>query len=219
MLKLNSATVTYKGKTALADINLHIQAGQKLALVGHSGCGKSTLLKLLYERLQQNNQHTALIPQDYGLVQNLSVYHNVYMGQLEHHATWYNLINLIKPFAEPVDKVTKILNRVQLSDKLFEPVAQLSGGQQQRTSIARALMHSGHILLADEPVSSLDETQSLLIMKTLCEQFETLIFSLHDVDLALEFCDRVIGLDRGKIVIDDFAKNLTRTELLKLYAE
>jgi len=181
--------------------------------------GKSTLLKLLYENLQQNKQHTALIPQDYGLVQNLSVYHNVYMGQLERRATWYNLINLIKPFTEPVNEVTKILSRVQLSDKLFEPVAQLSGGQQQRTSIARALMHSGNILLADEPVSSLDETQSLLIMQTLCEQFETLIFSLHDVDLALKFCDRVIGLDHGKIVIDDDAKKLNRRELLELYAE
>jgi len=71
-----------------------------------------TFNPLLYENLQQNKQHTALIPQDYGLVQNLSVYHNVYMGQLERRATWYNLINLIKPFTEPVNEVTKILSRV-----------------------------------------------------------------------------------------------------------
>lgn len=214
MIQLNSASVTYQGKTALSDITLHIQKGQKLALVGHSGSGKSTLLKLLYEQQVIN---PALIPQDYGLVQNLSVFHNVYMGQLGRRPSWYNLVNLIKPLKQPVKEITGILRKVQLLDKLFEPVAQLSGGQQQRTAIARAMLHNGNILLADEPVSSLDEAQSQLIMQHLCKQFETVVFSLHDVDLALKFCDRIIGLNQGQVVIDASTDSLDRRQLLKLY--
>jgi len=219
MIKLNAASVSYKGKTALSNITLDIQAGQKLALVGHSGSGKSSLLKLLYDKQEQSAKNTALIPQEYGLVQNLSVFHNVYMGQLGRHPAWYNLLNLIKPLAKPIAQVSDILQSVKISDKLFEPVAQLSGGQQQRTAIARALMHSGDILLADEPVSSLDESQSQLVMKLLCSQFETIIFSLHDVDLALKFCDRVIGLDHGQVIINANTESLNRTELLKLYGK
>jgi len=219
MIKLNAASVSYKGKAALINVSLHVQAGQKLALVGHSGSGKSSLLKLLYDKQDSSPKSTTLIPQDYGLVQNLSVFHNVYMGQLDRKPTWYNLLNLIKPLAEPITAVSEILKSLQLEDKIFEPVAQLSGGQQQRTAIARALMHSGDILLADEPVSSLDESQSQLVMKLLCSQFETIIFSLHDVDLALSFCDRVIGLQQGQIVINASSESLNRTELLKLYDE
>ncbi len=217
MIQLNSASVAYQGKTALSKITLHIQRGQKLALVGHSGSGKSSLLKLLYENTKQQTNLTALIPQEYALVQNLCVFHNVYMGQLGKHSSWYNLINLIKPLAKPVADVSDILHSLQLSDKLFEPVAQLSGGQQQRTAIARALMHAGNMLLADEPVSSLDETQSHLVMKLLCRQFETIVFSLHDVDLALKYCDRIIGLEQGQVAIDADASSLKRTDLLKLY--
>lgn len=219
MLTLSSTNVHYQGKAALSDINLHIKQGEKLALVGQSGSGKTSLLKLLNDRLKLEKYNTAYISQDYALVQNLSVYHNVYMGQLTQRPTWYNLFNLIKPFAEPLSEVTQILEKVQLVDKLFQPVGELSGGQQQRTAIARAVMQSANILLADEPVSSVDERQSLRIMKLLCEQFDSVIFSLHDVDLALSFCDRVIGIKHGKIVIDEATTNLTRNDLLTLYEE
>jgi len=214
MINLKSANVNYGDKIILQNINLHINAGETLALVGHSGAGKSSLLKLLYENQKLDS---ALIPQEYALVQNLSVFHNVFMGQLGKNSVWYNLINLIKPLSEPVSKVKDKLQQLQLEEKLFEPVAKLSGGQQQRTAIARALFHDGKLLLADEPISSLDETQSQQVMLLLCQQFETIVFSLHDVDLALKFCDRIIGLDHGEIVIDAPAKDLTRAELLKLY--
>jgi len=215
MINLQSASVNYENKIILEDISLHINAGETLALVGHSGSGKSSLLKLLYENQKLNS---ALIPQEYGLVLSLSVFHNVYMGQLGQRPVWYNLLNLVKPLSEPVAQIKNILQQLQLEEKLFEPVAKLSGGQQQRTAIARALFHDGKVLLADEPVSSLDETQSQLVMSLLCSQFETIIFSLHDVDLALKFCDRIIGLDHGTIVIDALARDLNRAELLKLYA-
>ncbi len=220
MIQLQSVSVTYENKLALSNISLHLQAGQKLALIGHSGSGKSTLLKTLYENQHKKNlSQTALILQDYGLVQNLSVFHNVFMGQLNKHPAWYNLINLIKPFAKPVSEITTILKTLQLEDKLFEPVGRLSGGQQQRTAIARAINQTDHILLADEPISSLDEKQSHRVMTLLCQHFNTLVFSLHDVDIALQYCDRIIGLAQGKIMIDASIKDVTRADLLKLYDE
>ena len=216
MFHMQSVNASYKNEVVLNDITLHIPAGQKLALIGHSGSGKSTLLKLLYE---QRPKEIALVPQDYGLVASLSVFHNVYMGQLGRQPVWYNLINLIKPLKKPLAEVKQILDSIQLSDKLFEPVAQLSGGQQQRTSVARSMMQGGAILLADEPVSSLDEYQSKLVMSLLCNHFDTVILAMHDIDLALSYCDRIIGLDHGRISIDAETKNLNRNDLLELYSD
>ena len=216
MLKLESARAVYQGKPVLQDVTLHIPAGQKLGLVGHSGSGKTTLLKLLYELRPKD---IALVPQDYGLVINLSVFHNVYMGQLARQPLWYNLINLVKPLSKPVNEVREILQQIQLSEKIFDLVGTLSGGQQQRTAIARAMMQGSEIMFADEPVSSLDEQQSNMIMRTLCKRFETIVLAMHDIDLALEYCDRIIGLQHGKIIIDAPSSSLHRNDLLDLYGE
>ena len=216
MFRLQSANASYEDKIVLVDITLQISAGQKLALIGHSGSGKSTLLKLLYE---QRPKDIALVPQDYGLVSSLSVFHNVYMGQLGYQPLWYNLVNLIKPLKKPLQDVEQILEKIKLSDKLFEPVAQLSGGQQQRTAVARAMMQGSNILLADEPVSSLDEQQSKLVMSLLCNQFDTVVLAMHDIDLALTYCDRIIGLDHGRITIDAPTSSLNRNDLLDIYGE
>ncbi len=216
LLHLVSANASYKGKSALTDITLQVPAGQKLALVGRSGAGKSTLLKLLYAQCPQK---IALVPQDYGLVSSLSVFHNVYMGQLGRKPLWYNLVNLIRPLKQPIADVEAILALFQLGDKLFEPVGQLSGGQQQRTAIARATMQAGDILFGDEPVASLDEQQSKLVLGVLCARFETVVLALHDIDLALAFCDRIIGLDQGRITLDAPTANLKRSDLLELYGE
>ncbi len=216
MLYLESANASYKDTVALTDITLHIPEGQKLALIGRSGAGKSTLLKLLYD---QRPRDIALVPQDYGLVSSLSLFHNVYMGQLGRQPLWYNLLNLIKPLKQPVSEVEEILKQLQLSDKLFEPVGQLSGGQQQRAAIARAMMQSGDILCADEPVSSLDEHQSRSVMGLLCKRFNTLVLAMHDIDLAIEHCDRIVGLDQGRITLDAPTDSLKRSDLLELYGE
>jgi phosphonate transport system ATP-binding protein len=216
MLHLKSANATYQGKPVLQDINLHVPRGQKVALIGRSGAGKSTLLKLFYELRPKD---TALVPQDHGLVTSLSVFHNVYMGQLGRQPLWFNLLNLIKPQQKSKQKVQKILDVVQLNDKFFEPVGQLSGGQQQRTAIARALMQASDILIADEPVSSLDEQQSKLVMSMLCQHVETVVLAMHDINLALEYCDRIVGLDQGRVTIDEPVSNLNRADLLNLYGE
>ena len=216
VFELESADAVYDDKTALSDITLHIPEGQKLALIGHSGAGKSTLLKLLYE---QRPKEIAWVPHDYGLVTSLSVYHNVYMGKLGSNSLWYNLLNLVKPLAKPVQQVQAILDELQLGDKIFEPVGQLSGGQQQRTAVARALMQGGNILFADEPVSALDEQQGKMVMRILCERFDTVVLALHDIDLALQYCDRVVGLDHGRITLDASSDSLERSDLLELYGE
>ena len=214
MIQLQSETASYQGVKTLHDIDLHVAEGEKLALVGQSGSGKSTLLKLIYEHCPVN---TALVPQDYGLVDHLSVYHNVFIGRLSQNSTWYNLINLIRPWPDQVDSVRAILLRLQLEEYLFRPVGRLSGGQKQRVAVARSLFQQGHLLLADEPVSSVDEQQSKVVLKQMSNGFSTIVLALHDIQLALTFCDRIIGLEKGRIVLDSPSKSLTAQDLLSLY--
>lgn len=214
MILLQSETASYQGVKTLHDIDLQVSKGEKLALVGQSGSGKSTLIKLIYDRYPVN---TSLVPQDYGLVNNLSVYHNVYIGCLEQHSTFYNLVNLIRPKADQVEIVRTILASLQLEDYLFRPVGRLSGGQKQRVAVARSLFQKGQLLLADEPVSSVDEQQSKLVLKQMLSDFSTVVLALHDIQLALAFCDRIIGLEKGRIVLDSPADALTTKDLLSLY--
>ena len=214
MIQLQSETASYHGVKTLHDIDLQISKGEKLALVGQSGSGKSTLIKLIYERYPAN---TALVPQDYGLVNHLSVYHNVYIGSLGQHSTFYNLVNLIRPWPEQVQTVQAILVDLQLNDYIFRPVGNLSGGQRQRVAVARSLFQKGQLLLADEPVSSVDEQQSRVVLKRLLGGFSTIVLALHDIQLALAFCDRIIGLEKGRIVLDSPSKALTTHDLLSLY--
>ena len=214
MIQLQSESASYQGVKTLHDIDLQVSKGEKLALVGQSGSGKSTLIKLIYEHYPVN---TSLVPQDYGLVNNLSVYHNVYIGCLDQHSTLYNLVNLIRPKADQVEIVSAILAGLQLEDYLFRPVGNLSGGQKQRVAVARSLFQKGHLLLADEPVSSVDEQQSRVVLKQMLSGFSTVVLALHDIQLALAFCDRIIGLEKGRIVLDSPADALTTKDLLSLY--
>lgn len=214
MIQLQSESAGYHGVKTLHDINLHIAQGEKLALVGQSGSGKSTLLKLIYEH---HPVDTALIPQDYGLVNHLSVYHNVFIGRLNQNSTWYNLVNLIRPWPNQVEIVRSILLRLQLDDYLFRPVGSLSGGQKQRVAVARSLFQQGDLLLADEPVSSVDEQQSKVVLKQLRDSFSTMVLAMHDIQLALIFCNRIIGMEKGRIVLDRPCESITTEELLSLY--
>ncbi len=214
MIQLQAETASYRGVKTLHDIDLHITKGEKLALVGQSGSGKSTLIKLIYDRYPVD---TSLVPQDYGLVQHLSVYHNTYIGRLDQFSTWYNLVNLIRPWPDQVNKVRAILTGLQLEEHIFRPVGELSGGQKQRVAVARSLFQKGQLLLADEPVSSVDEQQSKEVLKQLMDGFSTIVLALHDIQLALAFCDRIIGLENGRIVLDRPSKSLSTQDLLSLY--
>ena len=216
LFSLEKATVRYNGHTILRDISVSIEVGARIALVGQSGAGKTTLLTQLYE---SSNRDVALVPQELGLVRNLSVFHNIYMGRLHRHGTLYNIANLIKPLQKEVIKVRPIVEKLGLKDKLFAPVQELSGGQQQRTAIGRAIFKDSPVFFGDEPVSAVDEHQSHVVLSAIMESHETVILSMHDVELALHYADRVIGLKNGIKVMDKSTRGMKTSDLDDLYQE
>ena len=214
LLQLSDEVAGYQGKTILRDLTLSIEAGERIALVGESGAGKSTLLRLIYERCRDQ---AALVPQDSGLVQSLSVFHNVYMGRLHTHSVWRNFRNLLKPAPDDIATVRPIIEELRLEEKFFSPVAELSGGQQQRTAVGRALYNTGDVLIGDEPVSAVDEHQARYILGTLNNQKKTVVLAMHDRALALEFTDRVVGIRDGRIVLDEATAGMVPGDLDDLY--
>ncbi|NQV98745.1 MAG: ATP-binding cassette domain-containing protein, partial [Rhodospirillales bacterium] len=188
--------------------------GERVALVGESGAGKSTLLSALQARFQDR---AALIPQDIGLVRNLSVFHNIYMGRLDQHSTAYNLLNLAWPQKREVDQVRPLVEQLGLADKLFESAGELSGGQQQRTAVCRALFQGGRAVIGDEPVSAVDNHMAEVVMEALVARFETVVLAMHDLELALKYSNRIIGLKDGEITFDQATGNLSRQDLDFLY--
>jgi len=215
LLKLEDCEIAYGPAAVFKNLNLNIGPGEQVALLGESGSGKTTLLRHLYAVLKP--QGVAVVPQDFALVDNLSVFHNVYSGQLQNHSTIANLRNLVFPAAAEKTKVECLLSELQLEQKLLTPVAQLSGGQKQRTAVARAI-YAGHtILLADEPVSAVDENQAELVLRLLLDAHETSVFAMHDVELALKFASRIIGLRDGEVMIDQQVAELRSDELSALY--
>lgn len=199
MFDLRGLSVAYDDEPVLRDISLRIQAGEKVVVVGPSGAGKSTLLKKLYE-LRQND--SAFVHQDYALVPQLSVFHNVCIGRLDFNGTLYNLLNLVRPKKEQRQRVQPILDALGIGDKCFAPVHSLSGGQQQRVAVARAIYRNSSVLLGDEPVSSIDPHQANAVLQIIKGSSKTVVLSLHDIDLALELFDRIIGLRAGRIAFD-----------------
>jgi phosphonate transport system ATP-binding protein len=214
-VELERTTVQYDGKPVLSDVSLTIKQGERVALIGESGAGKSTLLRVLFEKLGRD---ASIVPQDFGLVKALSVFHNVYMGRLHCHSTWHNFRNLLWPDRQRVAEVRDVLARLGLEEFLFSPVAELSGGQQQRTAVGRALYQRADVLLGDEPVSAVDDLQSRVILQTINDATNTVILAMHDIDLALAFTDRLIGLKNGRIVLDCSSSCTKRSELDWLYS-
>ncbi|WP_196160507.1 ATP-binding cassette domain-containing protein [Reinekea sp. G2M2-21] len=211
---LHRASLTLGVHQVLNDISLTIHDGEKIAIVGPSGAGKTSLLNTLF---QQQRAHVALCPQADALVDILSVYHNIYMGQLEQHSSLYNLLNLARPFAKPRAEVADIANRLGIGDKLRHSVDRLSGGQRQRVAIGRALYRQCTVFLGDEPVSSLDPVQSESILRQVLDKHTTVVVTLHDVSLAVTLFDRIIGLKQGAIYFDHPASQVSDADLAALY--
>ena len=214
MFQLTNANLGYKQSSVLRNISLEINEGERVALVGESGAGKSTLLAALQAQMRNK---AALIPQDLGLVNNLSVFHNIYIGRLNSYSSVYNLLNLAWPQRREVQKIKPLVEQLGLVDKLFKPTGELSGGQQQRTANCRALFQGGSAIIGDEPVSAVDKHMANIIMKTLIAKFTTVVLAMHDVDLAIKFSTRIIGIKDSAICFDQSTIDLTRQDLDFLY--
>lgn len=216
-LDLHCHGVTYGEKIVLRPFHLTINKGQHIAVLGASGAGKSTLLKVIFDYCRTTAQKIALIPQDLGLVANLSVFHNVYIGRLDQYSTLANLINLAIPRFSARNEVKSILDKLSLSDKLLSICGELSGGQQQRIAIARAVFRQAPVLIADEPVASLDQHQAEIALKLMINHHTNTFIALHNTDQAMRYCDRIIGITDGNITLDVPTVQLNSQDLADIY--
>lgn len=200
----------------LPGLTLTLHEGERVALLGQSGAGKSTLLAELRERL---GARAAWCPQHHGLVPQLAVYHNVFMGRLPEHSAPAALWNLVRPLARPWREVGELCALLGLAGLERRPVGRLSGGQRQRVAIGRALYQGRDIFLGDEPVASVDPHQALRLLGLIDARHATSVVALHQRELALSHFDRVWGLRNGRLVIDAPARELTLADLDALYPD
>ncbi len=238
-ISLRAVHKTYpNGYCALKDINLDIKAGQFIAVLGPSGAGKSTLLRamnaldpatqgeisidgvvLSKKNYRQIRAHIGMVFQQFNLVDRLNVMTNVLVGRLAEHS-WLSSLFYLFPKAD-YQIAEAALREVDLLDKAWSRADKLSGGQQQRVGIARALAQQPKMILADEPIASLDPKASeevLKLLRKICsEKGITVIVNLHQVEYAKQFADRVIALKAGQVVFDDHPDQLTQARQADIY--
>ncbi len=240
---LDGVTCRFGELAAVDSVSLEISRGERVALIGPSGSGKTTLLRAMNTmlapdlgeisvfgedvstfapaKLRHLRTRIAFIPQNLGLVPNLRVIQNVILGAGGKRGTWRSLRDLLFAAQADVEVIHEILERVGIEEKLYQRTDRLSGGQQQRVAIARALFQAPEVILADEPVSSVDPARARDTVKLLCELSQerdfTLVMSLHNLQLAREFFPRLVGLRGGKIAFDDAPQTLQQATLERLY--
>ncbi|OTN89283.1 phosphonate ABC transporter, ATP-binding protein [Enterococcus sp. 7E2_DIV0204] len=242
MIQFENVTKTYNnGVKGLKNINLTINDGEFVSVIGLSGAGKSTLLRSINRLneisegnimidgasitkankrdLRRIRRNIGMIFQHFNLVKKSSVQKNVISGRLGYYSTFKSIFGIFSK--EDYALVSDALGRVGLAEKLHSRSDELSGGQQQRVSIARTLVQQASIILADEPVASLDPITTQKIMKDLKkinqELNHTVVINLHSVDLAREFSSRIIGLRDGEVVFDGTAAEATDEVLTSIY--
>lgn len=211
---IDNQTLGYANDDVLTVHSLCIARGEKVALLGISGSGKTTLLQSLY---RQQQPYTAYCPQQLGLVDILSVFHNIYMGSLQRHRLIYNIWNLVSPRPRELTEISLLCDQLKLGSKLRTSIDQLSGGQRQRTALARSLYRQADIFLGDEPVSAVDSYQAETLLQLVNDKHQTVVIALHDREQALTHFDRIIGLRQGEIVIDEKTANLREQDLAGIY--
>ena len=239
MLEINNLRKNFNNGThALKGVSFKVKKGEFISILGPSGSGKTTLLrsinglepiengevifnnnKITKENLPEVQRKTGMIFQEFNLVNNLSSINNVLTGLLNSSSKFLSMFYLYTK--EQKLEALQSLKTVGLLEKSYSRVDELSGGQRQRIGIARAIIKKPILLLADEPVASLDPKAALSTMKLLKKinkDFNiTILCNLHQTNLAMEFSDRVIGLSDGSIVFDEEAKFLEKN-INKLYS-
>jgi len=241
MLTFNDVSRIYTDGTIAVDhVSLQLNKGEFCVLLGASGAGKTTLMNMVNgvvepsqgsvsvngnpitaKNLRQIRQQIGMIHQQLHLVPRLNVLHNVLAGQL--HKTAF-LPSLIKAFpTQEKRRACQLLAEVGLEEKhLYRRASELSGGQQQRVAIARAFINSPPVVLADEPVASLDPVMSRSVLESLRTAAKkhqtTVLCTLHQLEYALEFADRIIALRQGKIAYDGTPTGFNQTVIDQIYA-
>jgi phosphonate transport system ATP-binding protein len=242
MLRLIGLSKTYNtGDTALSDVSIDVPKGQLVGLIGPSGAGKSTLIrcvnrlveptsgqvmlgdtdlvKLGTTDLRRQRRRIGMIFQEYALVERLTVMENVLSGRLGYVPFWRSWLRRFP--AQDIRRAYELLDRVGLMQHADKRADALSGGQRQRVGIARALAQEPELLLVDEPTASLDPKTSRQIMRLLTEicteKGLPAIVNIHDVPLAQQFMQRIIGLRAGSVVFDGPPDELTETALTTIY--
>ena len=229
------------GVKGLQDVNLTIEDGEVVSVIGLSGAGKSTFLRSINrlndvtegeirigdqsvtkagkKELRAIRRRIGMISQNFNLVKRSTVQKNVLSGRLGYYPTWKSILGIFSK--EDYQLANDALERVGLLDKLHSRSDELSGGQQQRVSIARTLVQQADIILADEPVASLDPITTQKIMGDLKQinqtMGKTVIVNIHSVQLAKEFSSRILGFKSGQVVFDGTPEELTGEELTRIY--
>jgi len=244
-ISIRNLSKTFGKKVALDNISLDITRGEMVALIGASGSGKSTLIRhicgleiaqsgqstieVLGSSIQRNGRlasrarelrrNIGVIFQQFNLVGRLSVLSNVLLGNLGRIPLWRGTLGLFT--AEEKRLAREALARVGIPEVAWQRASTLSGGQQQRAAIARTLVQRSNILIADEPIASLDPSSARRVMEVLAainrDEKITCIVSLHQVEYARRYCPRTIALRDGRVVFDGPSSALTNESLMELY--
>ncbi len=241
---LDNVCKSFASAMALDGVTFRVRPGEQLAVLGPSGSGKSTLFRLLNATLRPSSgllcfdgqdtsamaastlramrRRTATIYQQHNLVPSLTALENTLAGALGRWSLLHTLRNRIVPAAEDADRALHALELVSLADKRHTRARELSGGQQQRVAIARALMQTPDVILADEPIASLDPTLSRNILELLVRIANdgklTLVVALHSVEIARECLPRLVALQAGKVFFDASPPEVQQEQWRCLYA-
>ena len=239
--ELRNVTRRFGGHIAVNSVNLSIPQGQMVGVIGRSGAGKSTLLRMINRladptsgslhfgdlevsalrggALRNWQRDCAMIFQQFNLVPRLDVLTNVMLGRLNHRSTAMSLLNIFT--REERIAAIAALERLGIEQTALQAAGTLSGGQQQRVAIARALMQSPKMLLADEPIASLDPLNARIVMDALKDINEregiTVITNLHTLDTARAYCERIIGMSAGRVVFDGGPNELDAEAVRTIY--
>ena len=241
MLKFDRVTKNFDAKAAVDVASFIVDRPMMIGIIGRSGAGKSTLLRMLHRLTDASSgeitfdglnvtalrgaakrnwqSQCAMIFQQFNLVPRMDVVSNVLHGTLNRRSTLSTMFNLYPD--EDIHRAIDILERLGIADHAPKRAEALSGGQQQRVAIARALMQDPRIILADEPIASLDPMNAQVVMQSLRDIHEqdgrTVIANLHTLDTARRYCDRVIGMRDGRIVFDGLPEELTTDTAREIY--
>lgn len=242
LLEINHVSKQFGNDTkALSDISFSVNEGEFVSIIGPSGAGKSTLLRCINRMIDASNGEIifdnsnvlnlkkkqlkmvrtkiGMIFQHYNLVNRLSVIENTLHGNLGKKSTIAGVLGLYSQ--EEKEQAVEILSVLGLQEHMYKRADQLSGGQKQRVGIARALIQNPRMMLCDEPIASLDPNSAKVIMDHLqnisSKMGITVLVNLHQVDVALKYSDKIIGINRGQVVYNGSPNDITKEDIQRIY--